>query len=121
MNARSLAVLLLLLGGCGSETDERPVSWQYIASAILRPSCATSNCHSERAAVSGLDLHDPESAYRSLVKDGGAVDTSDLAGSQLLFRIRGTSVEDRMPPDQPLPNADIELIERWIEEGAQNN
>ena len=27
----------------------------------------------------------------------------------------------RMPPDQPLPEADILLIERWLLEGAQDN
>ena len=27
----------------------------------------------------------------------------------------------RMPPDNPLPEADIRLIETWIADGAQND
>jgi hypothetical protein len=37
--------------------------------------------------------------------------------SLLLRRLRGEGAR-RMPPDEPLPRADIELIERWIREGA---
>lgn len=40
-------------------------------------------------------------------------------GSPLLNWLRGSEgVPTRMPPDQPLPAADIALIEKWIADGA---
>jgi hypothetical protein len=117
----SLAVALLAVLGCGSQPDERPVSWSYIVRAILRPNCATSNCHSERAAAGDLELVDPDVAHHILVEDEKHVMPQNVAGSSLIKILRGTEEQLRMPPDQPLPEADIELIERWIEAGAEND
>ena len=42
----------------------------------------------------------------------------DPDASKLVHMLRGDETE-RMPPDAPLPDADIELIERWIRAGAR--
>jgi hypothetical protein len=121
---RGLGLVVLLLGaaGCG-DTDERPVSWSYISAAIIQPNCATSRCHSEGSNAAGLVLDTIEGGYTVLepyvVSDQGPDATS------LMIRLNGgfprLADVQRMPVDEPLPEADIDLIRRWIEAGAPNN
>ncbi len=99
----------LALLGCGAEVDERPASWSYIHAAIIVPNCATSSCHSALARNKGLSFQDRDEARDNFI--GWPVDPS-LLRVGLIFR---------MPPDQPLPEADIQLIERWIAAGRPDN
>ena len=134
-------------GGC-SQIDNRPAEWGYISPAIFQPNCATTSCHSPAAAVSGLDFSTPENGYTSLTQlwvwvvfppDGGTppglpcatkdgtrvceekerplLTPYDPAGSRVVNMLRARDAP-RMPPDRPLPEADIELVERWILNGA---
>jgi hypothetical protein len=128
--ARALALPLIayLLGACGE--DDRPASWPYVYEAILEPSCTTSSCHTRLSAVGGVRLETPGAAYAILV--GRPCASSDPAGeaprnfvdpghperSRLLYLLRGDDVPLPMPPDRLLPYRDVELVERWIEEGA---
>jgi len=133
--------------GCGG-ADSRPAVWGFISPEIFQPNCATTSCHSPAAAVSGLDFSTAESGYTSLtglwvwlaVPDGGAVPPGvpcttmngtliceqmlrplvtpyDPDGSTLINSLRARN-QPRMPPDRPLSEADIELVERWILNGA---
>ena len=107
------------LGSCGGTTDDRPASWAFISATIIQPTCATVACHSDLAQKAGVDLHDRELGYEILTKRQfvrpGFPDDSALVG---LMHAQGAI---RMPPDLPLPEADIQLIERWIMNGAKNN
>lgn len=117
--------------GCGGQ-DSRPASWSYVHAAIIRPNCTTASCHSGLTAKAGVNLEDREGAY--LVLTGHACDGSNSGqgaprnfvnpgnpdDSQLTYLLRGEEVQ-RMPPDVPLPEADINLIEEWIAEGAKCN
>jgi len=144
-DALAIAAAACLLGvGCGR--DDRPFTWGYISPAILQPTCATPSCHSRAVAVAGLDFSDPDRGYRSLtglsvlvpvstgVADGGACET--LGGTTLCSRPRALVIPNhpdesrlvnmlrargapRMPPDRPLPEPDIALIESWISDGAR--
>jgi hypothetical protein len=130
--------------GCGS--DDRPHAWGYISPAILQPTCATPSCHSRAVAVAGLDFSDPDRGYHSLTgvsvyvavspdaADGGACESSagrtlclrprplvipyDPTQSRLVNMLRARGAP-RMPPDRPLSEPDIALIERWILDGAR--
>jgi hypothetical protein len=107
-----VGLALLALAACGAEMDDRPARWSYIYPAIIVPNCATSGCHSALTQTAGINFSDKELAR-------GAAN-GYLNGGALL---RGTatkadgSQEYRMPPDQPLPDADIELIDRWFAAG----
>jgi hypothetical protein len=115
------AWLTLLLAACGSDTDDRPVSWAYISTAIIQPNCATASCHSAHTATGGLRLEGAAESHFILVgESGNYVFPGDPDRSKLMSLLRGKDIW-RMPPDQPLPEADIVLIERWILDGAQNN
>ena len=114
--------------GCGGD-DTRPATFSYIHATILRPSCTTSACHSELSATAGLQLDTRAGAYLGLT---GRVCGSDAPGqpprnlvnpgqpesSRLMYLLLGTEAR-RMPPDVPLPEADIDLVEQWILEGAE--
>jgi uncharacterized membrane protein YgcG len=136
-----------LAAGCGL-TDPRPAAWEYISPAIFEPNCATSSCHSRAAAVAGLDFSDPDRGYTSLTglwvwivdpngtlaegcrpMDGKVfcqrqhrplVTPFDPAQSRVVNMLRAQSAP-RMPPDRPLPEADIRLVERWILNGARKS
>ena len=77
----------------------------------------------------GLDLSTRTSAYAFLVgrtcdapslpgePERNYVRPYDPDGSQLVHMLRGDEIR-LMPPDQPLPEVEISLVERWILEGA---
>jgi len=117
--ARLAAVAALLAAGCGSATDDRPAKWSFISAAIVEPSCATVNCHSEFTKRAGLDLHARDVGFYTLV-NGFYVIPHNSADSSLTY-VMNASGSLRMPPDNPLPIADIQLIEKWIDMGATND
>jgi hypothetical protein len=96
--------------GCGSLEDERPAKWSFIYSTIIQPQCATVNCHSAIAKKGNVDVHDRDIAYCA------------LGASFIPYLVADTSdAIPRMPPDSPLPAADIELISRWAAADGMND
>ena len=125
----------VMTGACGGEEDTRDPVWGYISPAIIQPNCATSSCHSKAAAVAGLDLSTVNNGYISLVqlklapRGTGAnmfeaprpmVSPGNPAESRVMHMLNADGAR-RMPPDRPLAGADVELIERWILNGAKND
>lgn len=136
-------VLTGAVAGCGQ--DNRPATWEYVSPIIFQPNCATASCHSPAAAVSGLDFSDPDRGYVSLAQLWvWIVDPTGTPDNGCMV-MRGTNVcqrnqrplvvpfvpsqsgvvnalraqgAPRMPPDRPLAEGDIELVERWILGGA---
>lgn len=106
----------LLLGGCAGE-DDRPATWGYLSPAIFQPSCATGSCHNPAAAASGLDLSDPDRGYTSLTLRPLLI-PFDPDQSRLVNMLRARGAP-RMPPDRPLPERTIRLVESWILDGAR--
>jgi hypothetical protein len=100
--------------GCGDSVDDRPASRAYIVSAILGPSCANAGCHSSAANTSGYAFGTQAEAQDALSR---LVVAGSPTRSQLLRLLRSTDGK-RMPLDAPLPDDDIALIEKWIQDGA---
>ena len=141
----ALLLLACVAAGCG-DTDARPAVWSYVSPVILEPNCATASCHGPAASVAGLDFSDPDSGYASLTRlyvlvvdptgQGGPgcgtadgvvvcehkarplVIPYDPNESRLVNMLRARNAP-RMPPDRPLAESDIRLIERWILDGAK--
>ncbi|MCL4228613.1 MAG: hypothetical protein KJZ91_29455 [Myxococcales bacterium] len=119
----------LAAGACADTADDRPARWAYVHAAIVAPACATAGCHSTLAATAGLDLSSATGAYTFLtgricgepVGPGSPprsyVEPGSPERSQLVYQLRGAG-RALMPPDVPLPEVEIQLVERWIEEGA---
>lgn len=134
LRANCLALPLLALlgaGACGQE-DDRPATFTYVYETIIGPSCATIGCHNKVSQTYGLQFNTKEGAYAGLT-GRTCNDEDDLPGeaqgnyvrpgapdrSQLISLLYGDNVPRRMPPDRGLSSVDIELVERWILEGAQ--
>jgi hypothetical protein len=122
-------LLPLALVACDG-VDQPLASWSYIHPAIIAPSCATASCHSNPSSLAGLDLSTREGAYAFLVgrtceapphagdAPGNFVFPYEPERSRLLYLLRGDQSRV-MPPDVPLPEVEVSLIERWILEGAR--
>lgn len=126
---------VLMLSGCHDVADSS-ARWSHVYSAVIEPNCATAGCHSNLAAAAGVDLATKEGAYVVLTGHVcGAPDQSvdpprnyvtpgSAEYSQLMYQLRGRSPDgqtyrDPMPPDLPLPSVEVELVARWIDEGAR--
>jgi hypothetical protein len=126
-----LAVMLTAAVGC-ADPEDRPASFGYIHATVIAPACATSNCHSDLTATAGLRFDTIEGAYTAITgivcdgahpagePPGNLVRPGQPESSQLVLQLRGIE-RKRMPPDTPLPESDIRLIEQWILEGAECN
>jgi hypothetical protein len=124
-------LVALLVSACGSATDDRPPTLEYLTEAILSPTCASAECHSAFKQAVGDEFDTPAATRRSLVGNALVVypdDTLDPSGSRLIRTLRvgmpsilsPGSGNVRMPYDAPMPEADIRLIEAWIAGGARD-
>lgn len=125
---RVIAAALTLAFAVGCGDDDRPTTWSYVHAAIIVPSCTTSSCHNAYNAQAGVNLQDREGAYTILVGSlcepgveplGNLVVPGSPETSRLMHLLIGDNVRRAMPPDRPLPDADIALIEQWIIDGAE--
>jgi hypothetical protein len=113
-------------GACGT-TDDRPRTLEYITNTILAPNCASAQCHSAFKREVG-DQFDTADAARNTIVLNVLFDQLDPEQSTLLKAITtgspsvlepGSGTLVRMPYDSPMPDADVELIRRWlVEDGA---
>jgi hypothetical protein len=92
--------------------------YSELFATLLRPSCGRSgvSCHGEGSDAALLFIDEAESrAYllEHFVTPGSA------ACSELYLRATSDDVFFRMPPAQPLSDAERCAIARWIESGAR--
>jgi mono/diheme cytochrome c family protein len=94
-----------------------PVSFSKEVVPILKASCL--ECHNPKKLKGKLDL----STYDGLKKggkEGQTVVPGDPAKSNLVKQISGNQPEMPSKGD-PLKKDQVDLIARWIKEGAKNN
>ena len=132
-----LLTAALLWAGCGGDDstvgpDESAVEGSRTeatlaeVSEVFAVSCVTSGCHSGGDPAASLSLEGDfagrivgvASEQRSgfLLVDPGNPDES-----YLLLKVRGDDeiISQRMPPDNPLPAEQVEIIRAWIASGAK--
>ncbi len=122
MNRRSLnttlfAVVCALLLGTRAQAQSKGdfISFQKQIAPIFRASCI--GCHSEKSAMGGLIL----TSYAKTMKGGkgGAqVVAGKSADSKLVKYLIGTA-QPKMPIGGTLKTAEIDLIKKWIDQGAK--
>lgn len=122
-------MLLFVTLACGDKDttlDSASVGTWTEVDEVLQRSCGFDSCHAASAAAGGLSVEGD--AYAAIVGVASAQDPStnlvepgDAAGSYLVMKLRGTEgiTADAMPPPNGgLDEADIALIESWIDAGA---
>lgn len=84
---------------------------------ILVSSCAMSGCHDQNTAMDGVRLTD----YQSVMQTAD-VSPGNPSGSDLYEVITEDDLDKRMPPppSNPLSTDKIQLIYKWIMQGALN-
>lgn len=132
-------VLTPLMAGCFSddpmEPGDGPVSFSQDIQPVFTGGCAFSGCH-------GTSPNPPEKpmmlsqgqAYDNIVGVSAGelpsmnrIEPGQPDNSYLVHKIQGTQADvggsgDRMPlGTAPLPQTTIDLIRRWVQEGAERN
>jgi hypothetical protein len=110
---RTVLVAAVAVAGCNQTDNDRPATLEYITDAILQPSCAQDVCHSSYRREKGYAFDTVDNARQSL----RLIVNKDEPQSSLLYAVLIRKVK-RMPYDAPLPDKDIELILRWLENEA---
>lgn len=108
-----------MVAACGTDPDTRPQTADYIIEAILVPYCGRGACHSTNTAAHDLifDTIDGALAAMSRNERGQRLVVANDPDHSRLYTVL---VDSRrvMPPDIPMPTADIDLIRAWIADGA---
>jgi hypothetical protein len=115
-------VVTLVMIGCAAGPQPQPLTADYIIEAILVPYCGRGGCHSTDTAAHRLIFDTIDGSLAAFKtsdnKRGKLVDTINYNPdkSRLYTVLRDSS--RIMPPDVPVPDADVELIRAWIAAGA---
>lgn len=97
--------------------DPDSVYFEIDVLPILRSNCAFGGCHGAGSSEGGVEL----SSYDNVMSTAD-VRPGDPNGSDLYEVIIETDLDKRMPepPNEPLSSVQIDLIRKWIEQGAKN-
>ncbi|HEY8504650.1 MAG TPA: c-type cytochrome domain-containing protein [Gemmataceae bacterium] len=116
----SIAAALILLGSpATARAQNKPVSFIEDVAPVLKENCFA--CHDAKKRSGKYDM----TTFETLLA-GGASAEAIVPGkpdeSELYYLISAEDEERRMPPKgkgDPLPKEKVELIKRWIEQGAK--
>ncbi|HEY7153147.1 MAG TPA: c-type cytochrome domain-containing protein [Gemmataceae bacterium] len=114
----AMAVLMLLAAPPARAAAAKPVSFINDVAPILKEKCF--GCHGAKNPKGKLDM----TKYATFRK-GGTKDDPIAPGKpddSYILTVLSATDKKRMPPKEsgdPLPQDKIELIERWIQEGAK--
>lgn len=95
-----------------------PVSFRRQIAPLLVEHCLA--CHGPRKAAGGYRIDTFALAVATGDSEAPGFIAGDPPGSEAFRRIVATDPEERMPLDgDPLPEDQVSVIKRWIEEGAR--
>jgi mono/diheme cytochrome c family protein len=95
--------------------QNKTVDFKRDVEPIFKASCLS--CHSGEGAQAELRLDSKVTALKGGVS-GAAIVPGDSKGSLLMKLVRGEDAGRRMPPGKPLPKEHVDVLARWIDEGA---
>jgi hypothetical protein len=114
-----LAMMFSLTGCYYDEVVENSTINENVSFANDIQPLFNANCVACHPSLSDPDLTEGNSYNFIRVIDPALVVPGDANGSELYQRLTG--VGNIMPPSGSLSNADIKLVEDWINQGALNN
>ena len=98
--------------------EEQKIDFNADIRPILNKKCIT--CHGGVKRSGGFSLLFRTEALSPNESGHPAIVPGDVAASEMLRRINHPDPEERMPPESPpLPQAEIDLLTEWIEQGAR--
>ncbi len=104
--------------GFAADPPKSKITYKEHASAVFRSRCGS--CHNPDKQKGGLNLDN----YGSAMQGGGSgkvIEPGDAENSTL-FQVISHKEEPKMPPNSPkIPDAEIDVIRKWIEGGALEN
>ncbi len=101
-----------------SHAQESKVDFAKQVQPILAKKCFA--CHGPDEAESGLSFADEKGAFAEAESGAHAIVAGDVKASQLIARITSTDEHERMPPEgDPISPEEIEILKRWIQQGAK--
>ena len=119
-----IVLLVFILAGCGEKASE-PVSFRTQIQPILNDRCV--RCHGAEQTLGKIVLTSYESVMTSRTHPGKKrLVVPDTLSESWLYILSATDQPHyRMPPDTskvtPLPKTELDLMARWILQGAKNN
>jgi hypothetical protein len=97
---------------------ETPVRYHESIKPVIAVHCA--KCHDAEKQKGGLRLDVEEAARRGGESGDPAIIPGHSSRSEIMRRITSSDEDERMPPKGPrLKGEEVELIRRWIDEGAK--
>ncbi len=122
-SVRFLACAMCLCSGAVSTAVQAApqkadqVDFMQQVQPILAKRCYA--CHGPDEAESGLRFTDQEAAYAEADSGEFAIVPGDVEASTLIARITSEDEFERMPPEgDPVTPQEVEVLRRWIEQGA---
>jgi mono/diheme cytochrome c family protein len=105
-------------GGGGIPCDPDTIYFQNDVLPLLQSSCGVAGCHDQQSAQDGVIL----TSYQAVMQTAGVVPFDPLE-SEIYEVITENDPDKRMPPppSAPLNTDQINLIYKWIAQGALNN
>ena len=95
------------------------VSFSINIQPLFSSNCSSNGCHTGVIPPNRINL-DSSNAYKQLMKKGsGYVDTINPPSSAIYASI--ISVSNPMPPYGKLSDYNVQLVLKWIQQGAKNN
>jgi uncharacterized membrane protein len=115
-----LALLAIPAGAADAPaTDAKPGTPEFFTQRvrpILQDQCL--RCHGEVRQKGGLKLNDRVDILKGGKEHGPAVVVGDPAHSPLIVAVSYKDDDLQMPPDDRLPDADVQALTDWIRTGA---
>ncbi|QDT37400.1 PSD1 and planctomycete cytochrome C domain-containing protein [Stratiformator vulcanicus] len=112
----SMFGIALLVGANVTAAADEKIDFAGQVAPLLEAKCF--DCHAGGEREGGLRLDRREDAFNG-GDNGRVIRPGAAAKSELISRVSGTSEGDRMPPGDPLSAEQIELLRKWVEQGAE--
>ena len=111
-------VILWVSLSLGQALGQAPISFVRDIAPVLVKQCQ--GCHGPKKVKGGYRVDTFEHLLKPGKSDAPAIARGKPAESELFLRLTTGDADDLMPQDgDPLPPKQIELVKRWIVEGAK--
>lgn len=122
MNKRLTIFLLATFASASTLQADDTVDYARDVLPILSKKCYACHGPDEHSREGGLGLHSRETSIKTLDSGAKGIDPGNPSNSEVFRRVSTDDDFEIMPPDGegvPLTKSEIDIIERWINEGAK--